>query len=92
MKQRWKIFFSGHVQGVGFRFQTRTVAQRFNVSGWVANLGNGDVQVVVEGEADELQRFVEGIQVAMSGYLRGTEIEKQAPTDEFAGFEIRHLG
>jgi len=92
MKQRWKIFFSGHVQGVGFRFQTRTVSQRFDVTGWVANLSNGDVQVIVEGDPAELQRFVDEIQTAMGGYIRRTEIEKGAATGEFSGFEIRHLG
>lgn len=92
MKQRWKIFFSGHVQGVGFRFQTRTVAQRFDVTGWVANLSNGDVQVVAEGEPAELQRFVDEIHTAMGGFIRSTEIEKGTATAEFSRFEIRLLG
>jgi acylphosphatase len=68
------------------------VAQQFSVTGWVANLSNGDVKVIVEGQASELQPFVQAVQTAMSGYIRGTEIEKRAATGEFSDFEIRHLG
>ena len=43
------MYFSGHVQGVGFRYTTRSVASRFAVTGYVRNLPDGRVELVAEG-------------------------------------------
>ena len=52
-----EVFFSGHVQGVGFRYTTKSVAMGFEITGIVRNLGDGRVQLVAEGERAELEAF-----------------------------------
>lgn len=88
-EERIEVFFSGHVQGVGFRYRTAQVAAGFAVVGYVRNLPDGRVEVVVEGERAELQRFVREVELAMSGYIREKRTATYPATGEFTGFEIR---
>jgi acylphosphatase len=83
------IFFTGRVQGVGFRFTTLQVAKEFEVAGFVANLPDGRVRLEAEGKAAEVDAFVSAVETRMHGYIRGTErlAGKRAP--EFAGFVIK---
>ncbi len=46
-----RIFYSGHVQGVGFRYTAKTVAAGFEISGVVRNLSDGRVELIAEGDA-----------------------------------------
>ena len=48
-----EVTYRGRVQGVGFRYTARTVAAGYAVQGFVRNLPDGGVQLVVEGAADE---------------------------------------
>ena len=50
MNTAYKIIVQGRVQGVGYRWFTMQIAQKFNVKGYVANLINGDVEVFVQGD------------------------------------------
>ena len=54
------VFFSGRVQGVGFRYHTLQVAKQFDVSGYVRNLSDGRVQLETEGEEAEVNAFTIG--------------------------------
>jgi acylphosphatase len=85
---RRTIFFSGQVQGVGFRFTTRAVASHFAVTGYVRNLRDGRVEVVAEGEPAELDRFQGAVEDAMSGYINETAATETPATGEFTGFTI----
>jgi acylphosphatase len=49
---------SGRVQGVGYRYFTQEAAIRLGLRGYVRNLGNGDVEVVVEGSRSLIDRFI----------------------------------
>ena len=71
--QHATIHFSGHVQGVGFRYTTRQIAQEFEVAGFVRNLSDGRVEVEVEGAASEIAAFVTAIEERMHGYIRKVE-------------------
>ncbi len=53
-----QIIIEGRVQGVGFRYTTRQLAGKFALSGWVKNLPDGDVELVVEGELVEVDAFL----------------------------------
>ena len=88
--QRREIYYSGRVQGVGFRYTTRNIASRFDVSGFVRNLPDGRVLLVVEGDGETLQAFVAAIGAEMEHYIRGTDSSVRPPTHEFTRFEIRH--
>lgn len=45
-----RIFISGRVQGVGFRYFAKSMAEKFNIRGFAENLPNGDVLVVAQGK------------------------------------------
>ena len=90
MTLRYTITFTGRVQGVGFRYSTCNVARRFDVAGWVRNERDGSVKCVVEGDRDELDRFIEGVREAMSGNVRETQIHRGDATGEFKGFTIAY--
>jgi len=87
---RWHILFSGRVQGVGFRYTSKQVSDRFEVVGWVKNLPNGSVEMIVEGEASELKRYVAAVTSSTHGRVDDTQITKSNPTGEFVSMEIRH--
>ena len=57
--KRWRmqVLYSGRVQGVGFRYQTKRQATGFELSGTVRNLLDGRVELIAEGERSELEGF-----------------------------------
>ncbi|MDQ2968572.1 MAG: acylphosphatase [Actinomycetota bacterium] len=68
----------GLVQGVFFRDATRRLAQRYGVSGWIANRADGAVEAVFEGEADAVERLVA---FSREG-PRGAQVESVEVMDE----------
>jgi acylphosphatase len=87
---RREIYFSGNVQGVGFRYTTCHLASRYEVTGFVRNLPDRRVQVVVEGALSEIRGLLKDIATAMEGYVRKTEIRDLDATGEFETFGIRY--
>lgn len=87
--QHATVWFSGHVQGVGFRYQVRQVAQEFEVAGFVQNLPDGRVQLEVEGAADEVDEFIAAVRERMEGFIRQTEQTGAQRPAQFSGFSIR---
>ena len=89
MPDRLQIFFSGHVQGVGFRYAVRQLSLEFEVTGWVKNMPDGRVQLAVEGERDELETFQKAIPDAgLRRFIHETHSNWNKGTGEFKGFEI----
>ena len=83
------VFFSGHVQGVGFRFTVSQIAKEFEVTGTVANLADGRVQLEAEGKPDDIAAFVSSIEERMHGFIRKTERSSGTrPQRQFTGFSI----
>jgi acylphosphatase len=80
--------FSGNVQGVGFRYTTVNVARGFEVTGYVRNLSNGDVELVAEGEAAQVRGFVAAVVREMAGYISDTKSHEAPPTGQYSGFGI----
>ena len=88
MKKRIHVFFSGTVQGVGFRFTVERISRHFNVTGFVRNLADGRVELVAEGEETILQNFLKTIQdSSMASYIRDAEAKWSNPQDAFKRFE-----
>jgi acylphosphatase len=88
-RQRVHIFYSGRVQGVGFRHATKMVATGFEVSGVVRNLPDGRVELMAEGARAELEAFLKAIEdSAVGGLIRQAEANWGAAKNEFRGFEI----
>ena len=91
MPARLQVHFSGHVQGVGFRYTVQRLALGFDVTGWVKNLSDGRVEMLIEGERGELEAFQAAIPNAGSRrFIRDTQSDWSDGTGEFRGFEIAH--
>lgn len=88
--KRLTVHFSGRVQGVGFRYSTCKVAQRFDVRGFVRNLADGRVELVAEGDPDELDRFLAGIEDVMSGFIRDRSVEHSPGVGDFPDFRVAY--
>ncbi len=83
------ILYSGLVQGVGFRYTAKIVAAGFEVIGSVRNLPDGRVELIAEGERDELEAFCDAIRNAgLAGFIRDERVNWTEPQNEFHGFEI----
>ena len=58
IQKRIHIFVTGRVQGVFFRQSTRVMAIKNNVNGWVRNLDDGRVEIIAEGEKQNIDNLV----------------------------------
>lgn len=88
---RRRVYFSGQVQGVGFRFTCRSLAQGFDVAGNVRNLPDGRVELLAEGEIIELEAFLTALQREMRSYIKSVTTENECVGDPpLVGFSIRH--
>jgi acylphosphatase len=82
------VYYSGNVQGVGFRMTAVMIARDYPVTGWVKNLADGRVQLLVEGPEDQIAKFLKAIRERWKGDIEKEENEDQKPTGKFKGFEI----
>jgi serine/threonine-protein kinase RsbW len=85
---RRTIYFSGSVQGVGFRYTTCDIASKFRVKGFIRNLPDGRVELVAEGREIDLDRFQCAVEEAMCGHIRDVAATDSAATREFKKFVI----
>jgi len=84
------VFYTGRVQGVGFRYSTKRIASGFDVTGWVKNLMDGRVELFAQAyDAGELESFLEEIQRSSLGsHIKQCDV-KAAPADpNLRGFSI----
>ncbi|HET7624435.1 MAG TPA: acylphosphatase [Verrucomicrobiae bacterium] len=83
------IFYSGRVQGVGFRYTVKSVAAGFEVTGTVRNLADGRVELVAEGQREELEAFRSAIRDAgLEHFIRNEDVNWSEAENGFRGFEI----
>ena len=87
---RKTCYFSGHVQGVGFRYTVKNIALRHDVCGYVRNLPDGRVELVMEGPDSEMEELVNEVCDRMIGYVKKVDANLFPATGEFAQFCIRH--
>ncbi|RQW83700.1 MAG: acylphosphatase [Geobacter sp.] len=90
MKIRAMVTVRGLVQGVSFRYHTRQMALRFNVTGWIRNLPNGNVQGCFEGDEKDVQALIDWCKEGPSlAEVDDVTVEKKDFNDEFHGFHVR---
>lgn len=88
-RQRVTVFYSGRVQGVGFRYTVKSLTPGFEVTGTVRNLPDGRVELIAEGERAELDAFREAIRDCGVGrMIQGEQEHWSEAAGEFRGFEI----
>jgi acylphosphatase len=85
-----RIIFEGRVQGVGFRYTVKDLARGFDVCGWVRNLPDGNVELQVMGEPDELADFLREIteESPVAGNIRNHYVENIPLLAGCKGFRI----
>lgn len=88
IEKRLHIYYSGRVQGVGFRFTAEAVAKKSKVSGFARNLRDGRVEVVAEGDEGSLKDFMEGVREVMKRHISDEQVLWEPATGEFRGFGI----
>jgi acylphosphatase len=90
-RTRYRVFYSGHVQGVGFRDASRRLARGHAVTGYVRNLPDGRVELVAEGDGAEVDGFLEAVRLRMHDTIRDVQVVAEPPEGpEFGEFSIRY--
>ena len=87
---RRTVLYSGKVQGVGLRYTVCSVARRHAVTGYVKNLEGGRVELVAEGDLDEVERFLAGVADDLGACISDTQEWTVTGTGEFRRFDIRY--
>lgn len=89
VNQRVHIFVEGRVQGVGFRFFTVEIANRFEITGWVRNTHNQEVEITAEGLPEKLDQFINTIRRGPNaGFVKNLRIQRLTATEEFQRFSV----
>ncbi len=84
-----QVWYSGRVQGVGFRWKAAEIAKGYDVCGYVENLGDGRVRLCAKGERAEVRAFAGRLAEVMADFIRSAEEREDFCDSEFSGFAIR---
>jgi acylphosphatase len=87
--ERREVQYSGRVQGVGFRYTARSIAQLHAVTGYVKNLPDGRVELVAEGPSEVVSAVLRTIQAEMGRYIRDVQEMTTPATGRFTDFDVR---
>ena len=92
MKKAAKIIVKGTVQGVFYRQFIKDHADKLKLTGFVRNLDDGDVEIIVEGDADQIARLArfakEGPQHAQ---IRSADVSERKWTGSFKEFKVLRI-
>lgn len=88
MKKQVHVYYSGRVQGVGFRYTAEDIARGLNIAGWVKNLRDGRVELTAEAEEEVLKELLDRTKKYFSEYIVDVDIEWLPATGEYKDFTI----
>lgn len=89
-KEAKQVVFSGRVQGVGFRYTTRQVADRYDLAGWVKNRPDGKVEALFQGRPEAIAACLDELQDHFAGRIRDLQSTPQPPNPRFTDFRIAY--
>jgi len=85
---RISINYRGRVQGVGFRWNVKQITDNFTCSGYVKNLKDGSVDVLLEGKRSDLNNYISLIEQRMRGKWFTKTVDERPGKPHFEGFFI----
>ncbi len=86
---RVHVFYSGRVQGVGFRYTAERLALDLELVGWVKNLPDNRVELVCEGPKESIEALLRQIQESVVGpFIKKADIRWEKPTSTFSDFNV----
>lgn len=87
-KIRKHIYFSGIVQGVGFRYRAYHIAQMLGLTGWVRNTWDDRVEMEVQGTRKDIEQLVQMLYQQRFIQIDNIEINT-IPVEMESSFRIR---
>ena len=85
------VFITGRVQGVFFRQSTRVMAIKNNVNGWVRNLDDGRVEIIAQGEEQDIDNLSNWCRTGpANSRVDEFELQEESIAQEFENFEVRY--
>jgi acylphosphatase len=86
----YKVVLFGRVQGVGFRYFVESIASKYDISGYVRNTFNGKVEVVCQGEEEELKQFIDEVKKGPAfSVVTDVKIEEIKDSKKYSIFDIK---
>jgi acylphosphatase len=82
------VHYSGTVQGVGFRVTTSSIARHHPVTGWVRNLPDGRVELLVDGSDEAVEAFLADVRKRIADFIDDETIEERVLDKPLEGFRI----
>lgn len=87
--ERAHIFYTGRVQGVGFRYTAEKIAMDLGLVGWVKNLPDQRVELICEGAKDKIEELLDQIKASHLGpHIRKVRCDWEKATGEFKDFRV----
>lgn len=80
-------YYSGSVQGVGFRYTAERLSRTYGIKGWVRNTYDGKVEVVAQGKATNVDLYIEALR---KEFPVRQVAQAEEPIEGFSGFEVRY--
>ena len=89
--KRHHLIVSGRVQGVFYRDFARREAEKLDITGYVKNLSDGNVEIVAEGTDEALKKFISICKKGpLMAFVKNVEMKEEPATGEFDGFDVRY--
>ncbi len=89
MKNAYQLKYFGKVQGVGFRFTVKKIADKYNIVGWVRNVPDGTVEAFAQGEELSLESFIRAVDLYFHDNIQELRQIEDVVSD-YVGFQIRY--
>ncbi len=90
-RRRLRARIRGRVQGVGFRYFTRSKAQQLRLDCWVRNLRGGDVELAAEGPREDLEKLLAAVREGPPmAWVERVDVDWSEPRGDERGFHVRH--